>query len=125
VPRNWAALAQLVEHRIRNAGVRCSNHLGGTISFNDLADIWPSFESLLLFWGHAGGTVAPHFPPILRIPLGTDKTPADTHLPRARTGPKIHRSPPSSAFRSSFRLAEMTVHRYDYPMVWAGILPHE
>ena len=25
-----AALAQLVEHRIRNAGVRCSSHLGGT-----------------------------------------------------------------------------------------------
>jgi hypothetical protein len=26
-----AALAQLVEHRIRNAGVRCSSHLSGTI----------------------------------------------------------------------------------------------
>lgn len=26
-----AALAQLVEHRIRNAGVGCSNHPGGTI----------------------------------------------------------------------------------------------
>ncbi len=25
-----AALAQLVEHRIRNAGVRCSSHLRGT-----------------------------------------------------------------------------------------------
>ena len=29
--RSGAALAQLVEHRIRNAGVRCSSHLGGTI----------------------------------------------------------------------------------------------
>ena len=28
-----AALAQLVEHRIRNAGVGCSNHPGGTIYF--------------------------------------------------------------------------------------------
>ena len=27
-----AALAQLVEHRIRNAGVRCSSHLSGTIT---------------------------------------------------------------------------------------------
>ena len=26
-----AALAQPVEHRIRNAGVRCSSHLSGTI----------------------------------------------------------------------------------------------
>ena len=26
-----AALAQLVEHRIRNAGVACSSHAGGTI----------------------------------------------------------------------------------------------
>ncbi len=26
-----AAIAQLVEHRIRNAGVRCSSHLSGTI----------------------------------------------------------------------------------------------
>ena len=29
-----AALAQLVEHRIRNAGVRGSNPLSGTISFS-------------------------------------------------------------------------------------------
>ena len=29
-----AALAQLVEHRIRNAGVACSSHAGGTIIFN-------------------------------------------------------------------------------------------
>ena len=28
---NEAALAQLVEHRIRNAGVACSSHAGGTI----------------------------------------------------------------------------------------------
>ena len=34
-----AALAQLVEHRIRNAGVAGSNPAGGTISFNGLADI--------------------------------------------------------------------------------------
>ena len=27
-----AALAQLVEHRIRNAGVACSSHASGTIS---------------------------------------------------------------------------------------------
>ena len=27
-----AALAQPVEHRIRNAGVRCSSHLSGTIT---------------------------------------------------------------------------------------------
>ena len=32
VARSIAALAQLVEHRIRNAGVRCSSHLSGTIS---------------------------------------------------------------------------------------------
>ena len=31
VARTIAALAQLVEHRIRNAGVRCSSHLSGTI----------------------------------------------------------------------------------------------
>ena len=30
-PSAGAALAQPVEHRIRNAGVRCSSHLGGTI----------------------------------------------------------------------------------------------
>ena len=30
VARSIAALAQLVEHRIRNAGVRCSSHLSGT-----------------------------------------------------------------------------------------------
>jgi len=30
-PARRAALAQPVEHRIRNAGVRCSSHLGGTI----------------------------------------------------------------------------------------------
>ena len=28
----WAALAQLVEHRIRNAEVGCSSHPGGTIT---------------------------------------------------------------------------------------------
>ena len=28
---NYAALAQLVEHIIRNDGVRCSNHLSGTM----------------------------------------------------------------------------------------------
>ena len=27
----WAAIAQLVEHRIRNARVGCSSHPGGTI----------------------------------------------------------------------------------------------
>ncbi len=32
----YAALAQLVEHRIRNAGVVGSNPIGGTIYFNDL-----------------------------------------------------------------------------------------
>jgi hypothetical protein len=32
-----AALAQLVEHRIRNAGVACSSHAGGTIHFKHLA----------------------------------------------------------------------------------------
>jgi hypothetical protein len=37
IPR-CAALAQLVEHRIRNAGVGCSSHPGGTISFKDLAE---------------------------------------------------------------------------------------
>jgi hypothetical protein len=31
-----AALAQLVEHIIRNDGVRCSSHLSGTNHFNDL-----------------------------------------------------------------------------------------
>jgi hypothetical protein len=30
----WAALAQLVEHRIRNAGVRGSNPLSGTSLIN-------------------------------------------------------------------------------------------
>ena len=30
--RSFAALAQLVEHRIRNAGVACSSHAGGTTS---------------------------------------------------------------------------------------------
>ena len=30
--RASAALAQLVEHRIRNAGVACSSHASGTIS---------------------------------------------------------------------------------------------
>ena len=29
----YALLAQLVEHGIRNAGVRCSSHLEGTILF--------------------------------------------------------------------------------------------
>ena len=33
----YAALAQLVEHRIRNAGVRCSSHLGSTITINNLS----------------------------------------------------------------------------------------
>ena len=32
-----AALAQLVEHRIRNAGVVGSNPIGGTIFFNGLS----------------------------------------------------------------------------------------
>ena len=36
VARSIAALAQLVEHRIRNAGVRCSSHLSGTIFSNTL-----------------------------------------------------------------------------------------
>jgi hypothetical protein len=31
IQRAKAAIAQLVEHRIRNAGVRCSSHLSGTI----------------------------------------------------------------------------------------------
>ena len=31
-----AALAQLVEHRIRNAGVTCSSHVSGTIHSNTL-----------------------------------------------------------------------------------------
>jgi hypothetical protein len=35
--RQRAALAQLVEHRIRNAGVRCSSHLSGTNKINRLA----------------------------------------------------------------------------------------
>jgi hypothetical protein len=30
---SYAALAQPVEHIIRNDGVRCSSHLSGTISF--------------------------------------------------------------------------------------------
>jgi hypothetical protein len=37
-----AALAQLVEHVIRNDGVRCSSHLSGTISqrpFTDVASV--------------------------------------------------------------------------------------
>ena len=38
----WAALAQPVEHRIRNAGVRCSSHLGGTIP-----SFWPTFPHRL------------------------------------------------------------------------------
>jgi hypothetical protein len=34
IPRHfWAALAQSVEHIIRNDGVRCSNHLSGTSFF--------------------------------------------------------------------------------------------
>ena len=37
-----AALAQPVEHRIRNAGVRCSSHLGGTIP-----SFWPTFPHRL------------------------------------------------------------------------------
>lgn len=36
----YAALAQLVEHRIRNAGVAGSNPAGGTISFNGLGNWW-------------------------------------------------------------------------------------
>jgi hypothetical protein len=36
-----AALAQLVEHIIRNDGVRCSNHLSGTLmDFFFFADLW-------------------------------------------------------------------------------------
>ena len=31
-PLDYAGLAQLVEHSFRKAGVRCSNHLSGTIS---------------------------------------------------------------------------------------------
>jgi hypothetical protein len=34
VDENSAALAQLVEHRIRNAGVVGSNPIGGTITFS-------------------------------------------------------------------------------------------
>ncbi len=36
-----AALAQLVEHIIRNDGVRCSSHLSGTItSSREIQQIW-------------------------------------------------------------------------------------
>ena len=35
-PHTGAALAQLVEHRIRNAGVACSSHAGGTIFFQNI-----------------------------------------------------------------------------------------
>ncbi len=38
-----AALAQLVEHRIRNAGVVGSNPIGGTIIFNSLAQMFGLF----------------------------------------------------------------------------------
>ena len=38
-PDQSAALAQLVEHIIRNDGVTCSSHVSGTIIFNDLAVI--------------------------------------------------------------------------------------
>ncbi len=52
-----AALAQLVEHRIRNAGVGCSSHPSGTISFNDLAVVDASKSSLEVdlaqFWHSA------------------------------------------------------------------------
>jgi hypothetical protein len=34
-----AALAQLVEHRIRNAGVACSSHASGTISSSAMAEV--------------------------------------------------------------------------------------
>src|SRR5690606_4121796 len=37
-----AALAQLVEHRIRNAGVRCSSHLSGTTFFRAASGRKPS-----------------------------------------------------------------------------------
>ena len=39
----FAALAQLVEHVIRNDGVRCSNHLSGTIF------LFPSIRQCSLF----------------------------------------------------------------------------
>ena len=40
-----AALAQLVEHVIRNDGVGCSSHPSGTNNFNDLREIRPSKSS--------------------------------------------------------------------------------
>ena len=44
--RDWfpAALAQSVEHIIRNDGVRCSNHLSGTTSSSRSAPIAPYVE---------------------------------------------------------------------------------
>jgi hypothetical protein len=36
LPGHGAALAQLVEHIIRNDGVRCSSHLSGTTLFDNL-----------------------------------------------------------------------------------------
>jgi hypothetical protein len=35
-PLDYAGLAQLVEHLLRKQGVRCSNHLSGTILSVDL-----------------------------------------------------------------------------------------
>jgi hypothetical protein len=41
-----AALAQPVEHRIRNARVRCSSHLSGTTFPNPTIDIPSAFPKL-------------------------------------------------------------------------------
>ena len=52
-PHLWlAALAQLVEHRIRNAEVGCSSHLRGTIfcnNFNNLDERPFQIRSLNLY----------------------------------------------------------------------------
>jgi hypothetical protein len=42
---DFAALAQPVEHVIRNDGVRCSSHLSGTSLFND-SDGFPRIEKI-------------------------------------------------------------------------------
>jgi hypothetical protein len=39
MPNAAAALAQLVEHIIRNDGVRCSSHLSGTNNFSNLSTL--------------------------------------------------------------------------------------
>jgi hypothetical protein len=69
-PAQRAALAQLVEHRIRNAGVRCSSHLCGTTTLSakvrarlknptksaTLDAKWPLASALLrLHFGEFGG----------------------------------------------------------------------